>query len=226
MSIASCIRHSLATSCSTSSSKIFPCVLAKTNRSVRSSLAADTALDFYKGNGFDGERSYVGTQGYATILNKLLSEPPWIAPDFGDVSGPRLIDEILDKSDEELLALHHAYYREMFDVVQENELHLVMDIMQAQFRSIVQLGRLLGTKLNDLHDALFYSFDGLPEITLMPGAPDLLLWFPDAANGFWLFTEVKAPGDYLSSTQRGWLEHNWELLEGHFLITLLDPGSA
>jgi hypothetical protein len=64
-----------------------------------------------------------------------------------------------------------------------------------------------------------FDFD---ELTPAAGVPDLLVWLPKSDPALWFFSEVKGPGDSLRSTQKEWLYQHWEVVAGHFLLTILD----
>ncbi|MDS4041214.1 MAG: hypothetical protein RKP20_08570 [Candidatus Competibacter sp.] len=73
------------------------------------------------------------------------------------------------------------------------------------------------TALELVWDAVFGE-DG-DEMDLAPGAPDLLVWAPDAS--IWFFTEVKSGADSLRPSQTDWLWRNREIASGHYVLTIL-----
>src|SRR5437667_11925868 len=91
----------------------------------------------------------------------------------------------------------------------------------ASFRRLVAFAKFFGVEtFNAVWQAVF-DFD---EFTPAPGAPDLLVWLlPKAAGepGLWFFSEVKGPRDSLRNSQKEWLYQHWEVVSGHYLLTIL-----
>jgi hypothetical protein len=122
------------------------------------------------------------------------------------------------------LETFRAYQQEKSAVLQGNlEFKLqVYKLEEERFREKIALARLLGVNLADLYKAIFYEIDGIYEDVLVSaGAPDLLVWFPSRDAGFWFLSEVKAPGDYLRESQKLWINQNWSIVCGHYLVTML-----
>lgn len=69
-----------------------------------------------------------------------------------------------------------------------------------------------------VYDSVF-DFD---EFDVKSGTPDLLVWLSVQSSSLWFFSEVKAPGDYLGNTQKGWLHEHWDTMRGHYCLTILE----
>ena len=74
----------------------------------------------------------------------------------------------------------------------------------------------LSAGLDSVFDAVF-DFD---EFTPAAGAPDILVWAPDASC--WFFSEVKASGDSLRPSQTAWLRQHRDVVHGHYILTILE----
>jgi VRR-NUC domain len=232
------VQRSLAASFSTIGAKCFPMIQIDDPRYHRrtAKMAADAALCYYRAHGFAGDRSLAASpNGYAAILRALLEPPPWVEVQMedsvGDISAERsiqlrpLVQQVQDGSNDEVLLDRFREHRK------KNAAYLqklgvdsspLEGLLETEFREKVALARLLGVDVaNSLHDAVFDQYDGYQDIILSAGAPDLLVWLPNAETGFWFLSEVKAPGDYLSETQRAWLNENWHFVQGHYSVTEL-----
>jgi VRR-NUC domain len=201
--------------------------------------AADRALDYFSTDGFVGDRSRANGYGYGGLLRELQSPPPWVTVEMEDceeqVSAERnlelraLAEQIQNLTDEELLERFRGHKAELSKVLPEyvrtdlNFLKMKGELEQDSFRNLVGLARTLGSDLAlALYRAVFHEVDGIYEDEIVTaGAPDLLIWLPDGASGFWFFSEVKAPGDCLRPSQIAWLKHNWDVVGGHYLVSIL-----
>jgi len=92
------------------------------------------------------------------------------------------------------------------------------ELREESFLELVALAKALGVdSFNSVFDAVF-DFD---EFSVAPGAPDLLVWLHKPSTSFWFFSEVKAPGDSLRITQKEWLWQHWNVVRGHYLLTII-----
>jgi len=117
----------------------------------------------------------------------------------------------LDKSERLLL-------QQALDASDKGLLPVDLDQLDGLKRKI-GLACLLGSEaIEGLYEAILH-FD---EYSVVEGAPDLLLWHPNAAYNLWCFAEVKGPGDHLRESQSGWIRSYWEHIRGHIVILHID----
>jgi len=186
--------------------------------------AANIALKFYKTNGLVGDIGDKNGYCYAAILRDLLLSSPWVKDDcFWDTEQkvkhrPFLLDAI-ENNDDTLLEKFRCHYENIDPPFFGRESEITK-----MFCDKIALARLLGSMelFLNLYKSVFADVNGSPDgFFLAAGAPDLLVWYPDKDNGFWFLSEVKAHGDYLSHSQKSWLDRNWDLVRGHYLLTVL-----
>jgi hypothetical protein len=92
------------------------------------------------------------------------------------------------------------------------------NILSEAVSDTIRLGKVLGVETFwKLYEAVFDL--ELSEYSPAAGVPDLLLW--NSTASIWFFCEVKAPGDYQSPNQRGWMQRHWQTVEGHCTLGLL-----
>jgi hypothetical protein len=251
MDLAKAIQRCLSASSCTSDAKCFPVIWVNDSsyHKQKGEMAADAALRYYWAHGFAGDRSRMNQHGYAARLRDLQAPPPWVTVEMedceGDISDERriqlrpFVQQVQGSSDEAILSRFRDYQKEKWDTVQavlerhflyprQGEESLFREKIiadeEALFRQTIILARLLGVDVaSSLYDAVFDEYDGIYEdILVSAGAPDLLVWLPNKNTGFWFLSEVKAPGDYLSKNQRAWLNQNWNVVRGHYLVTQLE----
>ncbi len=231
------IRRSLASCASAGDLKNLPTFLIprpyglESWSSSGSRTSADMALAYYCCHGLSGDRSRKNLFGYPGLLRKLSSPPPWVEVEprdsAGDISPERAVElrplvlVALQHSEESLVAQYQSERNRntlfLNEILGHTDSVVVQEIARDSFRQCVSLGTCLGAVFDAVYDAVFF-FD---EFTVADGAPDLLLWQPEQPS-MWFFSEVKAPGDSLSASQKGWLREHWELVRGHYSITLLE----
>ncbi len=165
------------------------------------------------------------------LLRELSEPPPWadIEPEdfLGDLSSNRAAElrPLIDVAQEHRAELLVGRY----ELERQRDLEILArasgqartagsdDIVVEWFREQLSLATLLGRDVFwAIHEAVF----GFDEFTVAEGAPDLFLWAPEQP-AFWLFSEVKASGDSLREPQKRWLDQHWELVSGHYVITVL-----
>jgi hypothetical protein len=237
------MQQSLFTSGAADGAMIFPTLLIDKSRARQTTLrGADQALEYYRSVGLFGERSIRNEHGYGEVIRSLNSEPPWVesikmeemeetSAERGSQLRPLTIyvqetsDEILfEQFNQHLLERDARFARFGFgQPLDQTRRALGQPTELDKFKSLIALARLLGPDLAyDLEQRLLYEFgDDSFGVLVGAGAPDLLLWTPNGDNEFWCFSEVKAPRDYLRPTQKGWLAQHWDLVQGHFLLTIL-----
>lgn len=207
--------------------------------------AADWALAYFKLNGFEGDRVRMNCSGYPGLLRELDAPPPWAELEaeecIGEVSPEReialrpLIVQAHDIGVESLVHEHESWREESrrrrrflraiyegaetIAEIAENPAEQAMEAFVTEaFATLLNLAAsLTGMQFEACCNAVF-DFD---EFSVAPGAPDLLVWLPRAEPPCWFFSEVKAPGDYMSLAQEDWLRNHWELVRGHYLLTKL-----
>jgi hypothetical protein len=232
----SAIRRSLSESKQQEVATIFPTVLLQRpglRKIKEKEPSADQALAYYCLNGFDGNRTRMNTFGYPGLLRDLNSPPPWVEVEPEDideqVSQERLrelrplIEYAHDTSEEALVAEWKAVREEhnrMAKLFLNEEPQTPMTAFaEESFRQILILAKALGIEnFTPIFEAVF-DFD---DFTPAAGAPDLLVWLPKIDPALWFFSEVKGPGDSLRVTQKEWLHKHWNVVAGHFLLTILD----
>lgn len=237
------VRRSLAASSSVRSATFVPTVLIERPPTLMSwksakGTSADWALAAFHSHGFRGDRTRNNLFGYPGLLRDLSDPPEWVhvAPEdlLCEMDEDRrselrpLIVHIQELTEAALIAHHRAERRAAFVRQQLFEgRYIIIDDVKFEtdafreecFRELIGLGKVLGADLfYDIFDAVF-EFD---EFTPAEGAPDLLVWLPESEPSCWFFSEVKAPGDYLRDSQKAWLHQYWELVRGHYLITILE----
>ena len=233
------IRRSLAASSGAQGVKGVPILLIERPDGLQSwfstdaGTSADLALAYYYSHGFLADRTRMNLYGYPGLLRTLSNPPPWIEVEPEDVDGG--ISE--DRADELCPLIVHAQEHAVESLVsryRSEQQHkalvlerfvglasssVVTEVGADSFRDLVGLAKVLGVALFEaIYDAVF-EFD---EFTVAAGAPDLLVWLPGPEPSCWFFSEVKAPGDSLRSSQKGWLHQHWDLVCGHYLITVLE----
>lgn len=198
------------------------------------STAADFALAFYSSIGLDGERTRKDLLGYPGLLRELSNPPPWVELEPEDIDGDldpqrardlsSLILQTQSSSNEELVAFFRAELEERNSLLRRfiglpSVSAIVVDNRIESFRRLLSLARALNLSgFETVYDSVF-DFD---EFDVKSGVPDLLLWLPDQIPSLWFFSEVKAPGDYLGSSQKSWLHEHWGILRGHYCLTVLE----
>jgi hypothetical protein len=234
------IQQSLSTSVAADGAIIFPTLLIDKSHVRQTTLcAADQALEYYRSVGLFGERSTRNEQGYGEVIRLLNSNPPWVESikleEMEGTSTEReaqlrpLTKHAQETSDEILFEQFHQHLLKRdasfgFGRLLDQSCRAFGQPTELdEFKSLIALARLLGPDLAyDLGQRLLCEFgDDSSGLLVGTGAPDLFLWTPAGENGFWFFSEVKAPGDYLRPTQKGWLAQHWELVQGHFRLTIL-----
>jgi len=247
MDISYAIRQALCANATSSEVEIFPALLIKYSSEDRTlDSAAKQALEYYQINGLAGDLAkFESANDYARSIRSVNSEPPWInsfkiEEVNGDISSERefelrpLTRYVQDTNDEFLLKTFQNFLLERKARI-EASLGFKTDkndsfwssnqkMEENEFRSLICLAKALGPEMAyDLEQILLCSFG--PDsngITLGAGAPDLLLWSLDEKNPFWFFSEVKAHGDYLNRNQKNWISNHWNIIQGHFLLTILE----
>jgi hypothetical protein len=245
MSAILAIQQSLFTSTASDGVKIFPALLIDRSQVGQTTLcAADQALEYYRSIGLYGARSTRNIHGYGEVIRSLNREPPWVEgirmDEMDRISPEResqlrpLTVHVQEISDEVLFARFHQHLSDRhatlgpigkkLSLLDQTRTLLSQPTELDDFKSLVALARLLGPSLAyDLEQVLLYEFaEESSGVIVGTGAPDLLLWTPKGENELWFFSEVKAPGDYLRETQKDWIARNWELVHGHFLLTILE----
>ena len=198
------------------------------------STSADFALAFYNSLGFDGDRTRKNLLGYPGLLRELSNPPPWVHIEPEDMDGDleanrarelrSLILHTQNSRDQELVALFRAELESINSPLRRfaglsSISPIAADTRMESFRQVLSLARALGSDgFETVYNAVF-DFD---EFEVKSGAPDLLLWLPDKTPPLWFFSEIKAPGDYLGTSQKGWLHDHWETLRGHYCLTVLE----
>lgn len=186
-------------------------------------FAEHTALEYFKKYGFEAERCYTNSaKGYVGLLHKLSDPPVWQNNVKQREFSLALIEQIRDTPEEKLLKTYKEYNEEIGSVLpipEDTKRQFNQQALQ-EFQSLISLGICFNShSFEKVYRALF-EYD---EFRVNPpaGAPDLLVWYRQGNSGFWFFTEVKGPRDYLSDIQWAWLYENWEDIRGHYLITLI-----
>jgi len=191
-------------------------------------------LAFYSSLGLDGDRTRKNLFGYPGLLRDLSNPPPWVQVEPEDIDGDldaerarelrSLILHTQSSSDEELLALFRAELESMNSPLSRfaglpSISPVAVDNRIECFRELLSLARALSS---DGFEAIYNAVFDFDEFEVKSGAPDLLLWLPDKTPPLWFFSEIKAPGDYLGTGQKGWLHDHWETLRGHYCLTVLE----
>jgi hypothetical protein len=167
--------------------------------------------------------------GYPGLLRELSSPPPWTQVKQEDIDDDISKDRAYElrpfvvhaqeQSEECLVARYRAKQQHVAALLNLPTYSDVAEAIMDSFRVLIGLAKVLGVELFDaIYDAVF-KFD---EFTLAPGTPDLLVWLPRQERSCWFFSEVKAPGDSLRNSQKEWLHKHWDLVCGHYLITILE----
>jgi hypothetical protein len=228
------IRRSLATCGNAAAITSLPTFLLRgpgSPYSVGMGTAADIALSYYCLQGFYGDRTRarLSPHGYPGLLRDLSEPPSWVEVQSEDVGGDMsaaelrpLIGVAHEQNEELLLARRRAEFEHNAFVLNRVGGHVAPVVVEELsvdcFRRCLALARSLGEqKFWAVFDAVF-PFD---EFTVAEGAPDLLLWLPEEP-GLWFFSEVKAPGDSLRVGQKVWLHEHWDLVCGHYAITVFE----
>jgi hypothetical protein len=197
------------------------------------STSSDLALAYYCSQGFLGDRTRMNLYGYPGLLRDLSNPPPWIEVEMEDVDGDisaeranelRSLVVQAQEHDEEWLVARYRSEQQYKSSVLERFMgrptaSLVTETGADSFRELITLAKVLGV---DLFDALYEAVFEFDEFTVAAGAPNLLVWLPRYEPSCWFFSEVKAPGDSLRMSQKGWLHQHWDLVRGHYLITVLE----
>jgi hypothetical protein len=201
-------------------------------RKVSGAVSADFALSYYLLVGFDGERTRMNTYGYPGLLRDLVAPPPWTQFEIDEVDEAiseeraqelgSLIYDAGEQDEASLLETYRSHLRgEAFErghFLGDEVLSVVHDASLESFRRLVRLARTLGPQsFETIYEAIFPG----DQFEVEPGAPDLFVWLPGDTSSLWFFSEVKAPGDYLSAAQKDWLVGHWSMTRGHYLITML-----
>lgn len=221
------ICHSLAMSTGAPGVKCIPTLLIdrpdrlQSWRSTDVGTSADLALAYYHHHGFLAGRTRKDLFGYPAFLRNLSNPPPWIQVQ------PDQVDRYTDRADDLRPLILHAQEQTVESLVSryrsEHQQYkvpsVIIEALANSFRNLVGLGKVLGMEFfENICDAVF----GFDEFTVAAGAPDLLVWLAREESSCWFFSEVKAPGDYLLPSQKRWLHQHWDLLCGHFLLTVLE----
>jgi hypothetical protein len=239
------IQQSLSTGAAIDGAKIFPSLLIDSSHKETSLCPADQALEYYQSKGFFGARSTRNEHGYGKVIRSLNSAPPWVESismeEMNEITDERnfqlrpLARYVQETSDEAALERFLQYLSKRYETLHRLLEQSGSPVFDASllgqlrtnefddFKNLIALARQLGPTLAyDLEQILLYEFgDDSSGFLVGTGAPDLLLWTQNGENEFWFFSEVKAPGDYLSATQKSWLARHWEVVQGHFLLTIL-----
>ena len=166
--------------------------------------------------------------------------PPWvkeieIEEYDGQISPERNIElrpftkHVQETSDEILLEQFHQYllkrnadFAELGFYAPSSDFQVAYELHE--FKSRVALARLLGPDCaNKSIQVILYEFgEDSNGFEVGIGAPDLFLWAANDDSKFWFFSEVKAHGDYLNTSQKAWINQHWDLVRGHFLLTVLE----
>jgi hypothetical protein len=195
--------------------------------------SSDLALDFYRSQGFLGDRTRMNLYGYPGLLRDLSYPPPWIEVEpedmEDDISEDRanelrsLVVQVQDHDEEWLMACYRSeQQRKSFELESSIGLptsSLVTRAGEDSLRRLITLGKVLGVDLFEAICEAVFEFD---EFTVSAGAPDLFVWLSRHEPSCWFFSEVKAPGDSLRTSQKEWLHQHWDLVRGHYLITVLE----
>jgi len=198
--------------------------------------AADSAVAWFCGKGLLADRTRMDLGGYPERLQELLAPPPWIDVQMEDIlqavppDREKELRPLAIQSDEfgwqSMIAKFQSYreclsrWKNPLGVAPSDTDHIVASTLESDFRELLMLGASIGPgPLYEVYDAVFGLFDDPMPV---PGAPDLLVWHPDGLQGGWFFSEVKAPGDSLRDSQKSWLCEHWDLVKGHFVLTLLE----
>lgn len=195
--------------------------------------SADWALRYYTLHGFSGDRTRMNLLGYPGLLRDLSSPPPWITVEpedcDGDVSEDRaselrpLVEHAQESTVDALVSCYGSELEsEAFWMKHNFGRAMSAEAIKSRldsFRERIVLAKVLGS---DAYYAIFDAVFSFDEFTIAEGTPDLLVWLPEPDRSCWFFSEVKAPGDSLRSSQKGWLHHHWELVCGHYVITMLE----
>jgi len=223
---------------------LFPIVLidrpaAMVDRSWKAlGRADDIALSYYQRVGFEGDRVRKNLYGYPGLLRDLSNPPPWINVEPEDLEGQPsketslelrpLIQQANETAAETLVSTflserrHARAVAEGFLGVDTSPAQGLVDEASATaFRDLVALAKVLGVETFDRIFEVVFDLDLGDEFTPVVGTPDLLIWHPTLTPAVWFFSEVKAPGDYLSEAQKQWLQFHWDVVKDHFLITML-----
>jgi hypothetical protein len=232
------IQHSLSASGAIDGAISFPTLLIENSRATKTTLAAaDQALEYFRRSGLSGYRSTRNQRGYGMVIRSLNSEPPWVESiKMGEEMSPERETQLRPLT----IHVHETSDEVLFELMHQNLLKRDADMGLGQpldnvcrelgqptrldeFMSLVALARLLGPAVAyDLEQLILYEF-GVDSsgFQVGAGAPDLFLWASNGECKFWFFSEVKAPGDYLTANQKSWLPQHWEVVQGHFLLTIL-----
>jgi hypothetical protein len=234
------VRRSLASCATAGSITSLPTFLIQKPReleppsSTDGGVAADVALGYYCSQGFSGDRTRarLSLQGYPGLLRDLSGPPSWVEVEPEDAEGDisperaqelRPLVQLAQEYSEEFLVSRYRTERgghaSVLDrIVGQPASMVVHELLVDCFRQRIALAKSIGIEVfSAVYEAVF-SFD---EFTVAEGAPDLLLWLPGEPS-FWFFSEVKASGDSLRASQKGWLYQHWELVRGHYSITALE----
>jgi hypothetical protein len=194
--------------------------------------SADAALAFYVAQGFDADRTRMNTFGYPGMLRDLNSPPPWVEVEPEDAEDDlsqerqlalRPLVEYANGTSEAALVAEWLAEQERTHFINtkfhEAASSVVTRTVQEEFSRLITLAKTLGVEAFRAVLEAVFDFD---EFVPAPGAPDLLVWLPRAEPPLWLFSEVKGPRDALRSSQKAWLHQHWELVQGHYLLTILE----
>lgn len=205
-----------------------------------SHTAADSAVNWYRAKGLAADRTRMSGNGYPGLLQELRSPPPWIEVQMEDVLGAippereqelrPLLDQYKEYGHESILTrfdsdrearsrLITMFLPESSD--SDAEASVISEaVLRIAFEEVLALGAAIGT---EMFEAVWESvFDSFGDILPAPGTPDLLVWHPEGVPGAWFFSEVKGPGDAFQESQKTWLRTHSDLLNGHFLLTMLE----
>jgi hypothetical protein len=171
--------------------------------------------------------------GYPRLLRDLSNPPPWIEIEMEDVDGDiseeranelrPLVVQAQEHDEQRLITRYRSEQQHRHSVLERlmgrPPASFVTEFGADSFRELLALAKTLGV---DSFEAIYEAVFEFDEFTVAAGAPDLLLWLPGHEPSCWFFSEVKAPGDSLRVSQKEWLRRHWDLVCGHYLITVLE----
>ena len=233
------VRRVLSTRTVAGAAKFFPTVLLERPNGIKSwsslgtGTSADWALAYYTYQGFMGERTRMNLFGYPGLLRDLSSPPPWVEVEPEDVDGDvekeraaelrPLVEHAVEYTVDALVSAYRSeldskafWMKHNFGQASSPD---VLKSSLDSFRELVAFAKVLGL---DAYYAIFEAVFSFDEFTIAEGTPDLLIWLPHSDSPCWFFSEVKAPGDSLRQSQKAWLRQHWDLVRGHYLITMLE----
>lgn len=157
--------------------------------------------------GFSAERSYQdGSHGYTELFRQLGSWYPW------DDDIETIRQAHTEQTQLSLPEWSEARSEQSF----EERLTLIRAMTDEQFYSLYPG---IFNSWEDEEGHVNIEDGGPPRV----GAPDLFVWHSRPDLPSWFFCEVKADGDYLGVEQYVWLREWWRVIDGRFLLFMLDP---